>query len=245
MTADVQAIFIGSGKGGVGKSTTAATLALFLSNIGLHVGLLDADLAGPSLPVLFGNNGPVAVRKGRMQPVVFGGVKALSTGFIAPPDRAVVWSGAMLEGALWQLIHEADWGALDVLVVDLPPGTNEVHMRIADEFPEAEVVLVTAPDDLSVADAMRALDFFLELRMVPRAVAVPEIGRSEDMAGPGKGLELAGHFVPAVRIPNVPALTTFPLDPSWIAAGRYGDATGMGEVRAALEALAKLCRVGK
>jgi hypothetical protein len=239
-------ILVGSGKGGVGKSTTAAALAMFCAGKQLCVGLLDADVSGPSLQVLFGQRGPVRVEMNMMVPILVNNLKCMSTGFLAPTDRAIVWSGAMLEGALWQMINQTHWGHLDVLIVDLPPGTNEIHIKIIEQLGEdASVVLVTSADPLSVADTIRAIDFFLEVQLPPAAAAVTPVGAlaaSAPAAVPGELPELSvgGYTVPTVMVPAL----------AWPPAGMAGRADFsthegsslvLSALRDALTALAGLC----
>jgi Mrp family chromosome partitioning ATPase len=249
----MHAIFVGSGKGGVGKSTTAAVMALFLARNGVHVGLLDADLAGPSLPVLFGHYGPVTVEDGMMIPVVIDRVQSMSTGYLAPQDRAIVWSGAMLEGALWQMIHETRWAHLDLMIIDLPPGTNELHLKIVEEFhDDATVILVSNEDPLSAADTARALDFFTELNLTPAVVAVTAVGRRgrRRVKPAGKPydmtkLGIGTHEIPIVQIPNSPMLTPPLTDAARIASRKpsHNFPEYSGDLSDSLLELATLCGI--
>lgn len=244
-------ILVGSGKGGVGKSTTAAALALYFRRNGLDVGLLDADLAGPSLPVLLGRHEAVAVKDDLMLPVVARGLKCMSTGFLAPDDRAVVWSGAMLEGALWQMIHQTDWGPMDLLVVDLPPGTNELHIRIIEEMgDEVAVVLVTNEDALSIADTIRSIDFLLELHLPPAAAAVTPVGMvcrrcATRFPRQAPVLSVGGYEVPTVMIPSLSdsAAVSAASSPDSLMDLVEGRERDLPELDAALASLAELCEV--
>ncbi len=170
-------IAVASGKGGVGKSTLAANLAIALHRQGRRVGLVDADIYGPSQPRLLGVEGtrPTAKDK-RLDPVPTRfGVPLLSMGQLVAPGKAIAWRGPMTAGALGQLV-DADWGAVDTLVVDLPPGTGDVQLTMIQKHRPAGAVIVSTPQDLALIDATRAIDLF-------RAAGVPIIGLVENMAG--------------------------------------------------------------
>lgn len=169
-------IAVGSGKGGVGKSTTAVNLALALQAEGLKVGLLDADLYGPSIPRLLGIEGKPAVRDdGIFQPHDAFGLKVMSIGSMLNPGQAVVWRGPMATSGLRQLIREADWGGLDVLVIDLPPGTGDIHIGLFQQVVVDGVVIVSTPQDLALIDAQKAIDML-------RRMEVPIAGLVENMS---------------------------------------------------------------
>lgn len=154
-------IGVGAGKGGVGKSTVAAGLALALKRRGLAVGLLDGDIQGPSLHILLGvKERATATADKQLIPVTAHGLKMLGMGLMADPDKAVAWRGPMVAGALVQMATVADWGALDVLVVDLPPGTGDVHLALAQKLKPSGALVVTTPQALATADARRAVSFF-------------------------------------------------------------------------------------
>lgn len=180
MTAEKRArriLAVGSGKGGVGKSTLAANLAIALARQGVKVGLVDADIYGPSQPVIMGVSGirPEA-QDGKLIPVPTpAGVPLLSIGQIVPPGKAVAWRGPMTAGALSQLI-DADWGECELLVVDLPPGTGDVHLTMIQKHKPAGAVLVSTPQDLALIDAARAGQLF-------EHAGVPIVGLVENMAG--------------------------------------------------------------
>ncbi len=174
-------IAVASGKGGVGKSTLSATLALGLSHLGAKVGLLDADIYGPSVPTLFNvHESPQMIEvdgKQRMLPVESHGLKLLSIGFMTAPGQAVVWRGPMISSAFKQFIHDVEWGDLDYLIVDLPPGTGDVQITLAQQAPLTGVVVVTTPQEMALTDARRAIDMFSLA-----AIAKPIIGVVENMS---------------------------------------------------------------
>jgi ATP-binding protein involved in chromosome partitioning len=176
-------IAVASGKGGVGKSTVAANLALGLAKTGAKVGLIDADVYGPSVPIMFGLEGakPRASQlengKTRIEPIEKYGIKLLSIGFFTDPDQPVPWRGPMVSTAVKQLFNDADWGELDYLVVDLPPGTGDIHITITQGFPIAGAVIVTTPQNVALADARKGAGMF---RMA--AINVPILGIVENMS---------------------------------------------------------------
>lgn len=174
-------IAVASGKGGVGKSTVAANLALSLSAEGASVGLLDADIYGPSVPTLFGVFDAPEMKEveGRnlMVPIEKYGIKLLSIGFLMQPNQAVAWRGPMISSAVKQFMNDVDWGNLDYLVIDLPPGTGDVHLTLAQQFPITGAVIVTTPQEMALADARKAIAMF---RMP--GVTVPLLGIVENMS---------------------------------------------------------------
>ena len=175
-------IAIASGKGGVGKSTVAANLAVALSLSGAKVGLLDADIYGPSMPLMFGlvNRKPIITStSGRnlMEPIVSHGVEILSIGFFAEASQAVPWRGPMVSKALVQLFQDADWGSLDYLLVDLPPGTGDIHLTLVDKIPLTGAIVVSTPQEVALADARKGIDMF-KMPMIN----VPVLGLVENMA---------------------------------------------------------------
>lgn len=175
-------IAVASGKGGVGKSTVAANLALSLVAQGATVGLLDADIYGPSVPTLFGcvNEAPgTKTEDGRsiMIPIEKYGVKLLSIGFMVQPGQPVVWRGPMVSSAMRQFVNDVEWGNLDYLVIDLPPGTGDVHLTMAQIVPVTGVVVVTTPQEVALADARKALGMF-----TIQGITLPVLGVVENMA---------------------------------------------------------------
>jgi ATP-binding protein involved in chromosome partitioning len=212
-------IAVASGKGGVGKSTVAVNLALGLAQAGAKVGLIDADIYGPSIPIMFGLEGarPKASQvdgKTRIEPIEKYGIKLLSIGFFTDPNQPVPWRGPMVSTAVKQLFNDADWGELDYLVVDLPPGTGDVHITVAQTFPVTGAVIVTTPQNVALADAKKGIGMFLM-----SAINVPLLGIVENMSyftpaelpenkyyifGQGGGQKLAGQL-------EVPFLGEIPL----------------------------------
>lgn len=176
-------VLVSSGKGGVGKSTISANLALALHQQGARVGLLDADIYGPSIPILFNLEGskpggkPGEDGKNKILPIEKYGVKILSIGFFTHPGQAIPWRGPMVSTAVKQLFSDADWGELDYLLVDLPPGTGDIHITIAQTFPITGALVITTPQRLSVADAGKGLAMFLM-----DSIKVPILGVIENMS---------------------------------------------------------------
>ncbi len=169
-------IAVASGKGGVGKSTTSANLALALSAMGLKVGLLDADIYGPSIPKLMGASGQPEVLENRiMKPLEAHGIKLMSIGFLVEEETAMIWRGPMVVSALNQMLREVDWGELDALIVDLPPGTGDVQLTMAQKVPLTGALVVSTPQDLALLDARRGIAMF-------EKVAIPVLGIVENMS---------------------------------------------------------------
>ena len=168
-------IAVSSGKGGVGKSTTAVNLALGLKSLGLKVGMLDADVYGPSLPRLLGLSGRPQVKENRLQPMQAYGIKAMSMGFLVDEATPVVWRGPMVMSALSQMLREVDWAPLDVMVVDMPPGTGDAQLTMAQQVGLKGAVIVSTPQDLALIDARKGLNMF-------RQVEVPVLGIVENMS---------------------------------------------------------------
>ncbi|HMQ42591.1 MAG TPA: Mrp/NBP35 family ATP-binding protein [Paracoccus sp. (in: a-proteobacteria)] len=168
-------VAVGSGKGGVGKSTVAANLALALADLGYRVGLLDADIYGPSQPTMLGATGRPVGREEKIVPLSAHGIRCMSVGMLMDPGKALVWRGPMLVTAIRQLLHDVIWAPMDVLVVDLPPGTGDVQITLAQTVPLTGAVIVTTPQDVALIDARRAIDLFEQ-------TGVPVIGLIENMS---------------------------------------------------------------
>ena len=215
-------VVVGSGKGGVGKSTTAVNLALALAAEGLQVGILDADVYGPSVPMMLGLSGRPDSPDGKsITPMRAHGVEAMSIGLLVGEDTPMVWRGPMATQALSQLLNDTRWGDLDVLVVDLPPGTGDIQLTLAQKIPVAGAVIVTTPQDVATLDARKALKMF-------EKVGIPVLGLVENMAvhvcsqcghaehlfGEGGGRRMAEQY-------GVPQLGALPLE---IAIREQGDA---------------------
>lgn len=228
-------VAIASGKGGVGKSTVTANLAVTLAKMGFKVGVLDADIYGPSMPIMFDVElkRPLSVTvdgKSKMQPVENYGVKMLSIGFFTKPDQAVVWRGPMAAKALNQMIFDAAWGELDFLLIDLPPGTGDIHLSIMQSLPITGAVVVSTPQNVALADAKKGVAMFQQ-----ESINVPVLGIIENMAyfTPAElpenkyyifGQEGAKHLAEDL---NVPLLGEIPLVQSIREAGDVGRPAAM------------------
>jgi ATP-binding protein involved in chromosome partitioning len=177
LLADVRAVVaVASGKGGVGKSTTAVNLALAFAASGLRTGILDADIYGPSLPVMLGiSERPRSPDGKTLLPIEKYGLRCMSIGFMVAPDTPMIWRGPMVMGALEQMMRDVEWGALDMLVVDMPPGTGDAQLTLAQRVPLAGAVIVSTPQDLALLDARKGLNMF-------RRVDVPVLGIVENMS---------------------------------------------------------------
>lgn len=175
-------IAVASGKGGVGKSTVTANLAATLAKMGFQVGILDADIYGPSIPIMYDVEfeKPLSVQvdgKSKMKPIESYGVKILSIGFFTKPDQAVIWRGPMAAKALNQMIFDAAWGTLDFLLIDLPPGTGDIHLSIMQSLPITGAVVVSTPQQVALADARKGVSMFQQ-----ESINVPVLGIIENMA---------------------------------------------------------------
>ncbi|MBY3752622.1 iron-sulfur cluster carrier protein ApbC [Azospirillum formosense] len=169
-------VAVASGKGGVGKSTTASNLALAMAANGLKVGLLDADIYGPSMPRMLGISGRPTSRDGKiLEPMENYGIKVMSMGFLVAEDTPMIWRGPMVMSALQQMLRDVNWGTLDVLVVDMPPGTGDAQLTMAQQVPLAGAVIVSTPQDIALLDARKGLNMF-------RRVDVPVLGIIENMS---------------------------------------------------------------
>ena len=184
-------VAVASGKGGVGKSTTAVNLAVALARQGLSVGLLDADVHGPSLPRMLGASRKPETRDGQMIPIEAWGLRCMSIGFLVDADQAMIWRGPMVMGALEQMMGQVAWGALDILVVDMPPGTGDAQLTMAQRVSLSGAVIVSTPQDIALIDARRGVRMFEKTR-------VPVLGIVENMStfscpNCGHTTELFGH----------------------------------------------------
>jgi ATP-binding protein involved in chromosome partitioning len=215
-------VAVASGKGGVGKSTVSANLAVRLAQMGHRVGLLDADIYGPSMPMMFGIDEKPLVHGNRLQPFERYGVKVMSLGFILDVDTPVIWRGPMVMKALEQLLGDVDWGELDYMIVDMPPGTGDAQLTISQRVPMAGVVIVSTPQDIALIDARKGLAMF-------NKVSVPVLGIVENMSGftcPHCGettdiFKREGAERTAEAL-GCPFLGRIPLDPAIVSGGDSG-----------------------
>jgi ATP-binding protein involved in chromosome partitioning len=213
-------VAVASGKGGVGKSTVAANLALALLQQGAKVGLMDADIYGPSVPIMFGVPGVIDQHTTPL-PLVRHGLKLMSMGFIVPPTQAVIWRGPMVHRAVSQFLTDIDWGPLDYLVIDLPPGTGDAQLTLTQAAPLSGAVIVTTPQDVSLIDARKGLEMF-------RQVRVPVLGIVENMSyfvgADGRRYEIFRHGGgrKLAQEAGVPFLGEVPIDPRVAESGDCG-----------------------
>jgi ATP-binding protein involved in chromosome partitioning len=207
-------IAVGSGKGGVGKSTVAVNLALALKKAGKKVGLLDADIYGPSIPRMMGvPEAKPDIVDGKIIPVPAYGLKVMSMGFLVAEGLAVIWRGPMLFKAIDQFMKDVNWGPLDFLIVDLPPGTGDVHLTLAQKVPVSGAIVVCTPQNIALADAKKAIDMF-------ERINVPLLGVVENMAGlktaNGEVIDLfpKGELDQFLAIKEIPKLGALPFEPT-------------------------------
>jgi ATP-binding protein involved in chromosome partitioning len=196
------AIAIASGKGGVGKSTVSANLAVALAQAGARVGLLDADIYGPNIPTMMGIHEIPGSKENKLIPADAYGVKVMSMGFLVKPGQPLIWRGPMLNSAIRQFLSDVVWGELDYLVIDLPPGTGDVPLSLAQSLPLSGVVIVTLPQAVSLEDAGRGLEMF-------RTLEVPILGVIENMRGEFFG---SGGGEDLARVAKVPFLGAVPME---------------------------------
>ena len=216
-------VAVASGKGGVGKTTVAVNLALALVKLGHKVGLMDADVYGPNVPIMLGTlQEPQATAEKRIIPVQVAGMKMISMGLLNPGDKPMVWRGPMLHSVITQFLRSVEWGELDYLIIDLPPGTGDVQLTLTQQVPLTGGVIVTTPQEVALADVRRGLQMF-------RQVEVPVLGVIENMSyhlcpGCGARAELFGHGGGAAmaRELGVPFLGEIPLARSVREAGDRG-----------------------
>jgi ATP-binding protein involved in chromosome partitioning len=227
-------IAVGSGKGGVGKSTVAVNLAITLSKLGYSVGLMDADVYGPNVPLMMGVRATPQAIGQRIMPVEAHGVRLMSMALLNPGDKPLVWRGPMLNSVIQQFLRNVEWGALDYLVIDLPPGTGDVQLTLIQTTPLTGAVIVTTPSDVSMEDARKAVNMFEQVRepvlgIVENMSYLEHGGEKLYIFGKGGGAETA-------RLMRVPLLAEIPLDAETRAGGDAGNpiATVAGHKQAEL-----------
>jgi ATP-binding protein involved in chromosome partitioning len=214
-------VAVASGKGGVGKSTVATNLALALAEAGHRTGLLDADIYGPSVPIMMGVPGVIDQRTTPL-PLERHGLRLMSIGFVVPPEQAVIWRGPMVDRALRQFLGDLDWGRLDYLIVDLPPGTGDAQLTMTQNAPLTGAVIVTTPQDVSLIDARKGLEMFRQVRVPVLGIVenmsyfVGDDGKRYDIFRHGGGRKLA-------REAGVPLLGEIPIDPRVAECGDQGE----------------------
>jgi len=215
-------IAVASGKGGVGKSTVAANLALALSRQGAHVGLLDLDIYGPSMPIMLGTQQIPRAREGQIMPVRQHGVKVMSMGFLVEEEAPVIWRGPMMHQAIQQLLRDVAWGDVDYLVIDLPPGTGDAQITLGQSTPISGAVMVTTPQDVALADVVKGIAMFKDLNVPVLGVVenmsyyqCPTCGEISYLFGQGGGQKVSERM-------GIDLLAQIPLD----AAAREGGDTG-------------------
>ncbi|HUA20682.1 MAG TPA: Mrp/NBP35 family ATP-binding protein [Bryobacteraceae bacterium] len=232
-------IAVGSGKGGVGKTTVAVNLAIALARLGHKIGLLDADVYGPNVPLMMGVRAQPHAIGDRIQPIEKNGVRIMSMGFISPGDKPLVWRGPMLHGVIQQFLRSVDWGELDYLIIDLPPGTGDVQLSLIQTVLLTGAVVVTTPSDVSLEDARKAINMFQQVR-VPLLGVVENMSYLEcphckeriDVFSHGGGKKTADLM-------NVPFLGELPLDPAVRVGGDSGQPVTLGEAGAPFVAIAR------
>ncbi len=215
-------IAVGSGKGGVGKTTVAVNLAVSLAALGHKTGLMDADVYGPNVPMMMGiNKTPMAYGE-RIQPLEQFGVKLMSMGFLSPGDKPLVWRGPMLHSVIQQFLRGVDWGELEYLVIDLPPGTGDVQLTLIQTAPVTGAVVVTTPSDVSLEDARKAVHMFAQVKVPILGIVenmsylvCPHCGKRVDVFSTGGGERTAREM-------QVNFLGALPLDPAVRAGGDSG-----------------------
>jgi ATP-binding protein involved in chromosome partitioning len=211
-------IAVGSAKGGVGKSTVAANLALAFSGLGRRVGLLDADVYGPSLPIMFGVGGrPQVSESKRISPLEKYGLRLMSIGFFLDDSSPVIWRGPMVMGLVRQFLKDVEWGTLDILVVDMPPGTGDAQLTLVQQVPLAGGIMVTTPQEVATLDVQRGIAMFEQVKTPVLGIVenmsfyeCPQCGTHDELFGSGGGERIARDFgIPLLgRIPLVPEVRT-------------------------------------
>ncbi len=215
-------IAVSSGKGGVGKTTVSVNLAVALAQAGAAVGLLDADVYGPNVPMMLGVDHMPAPREGKMIPAYAHGLRVVSIGFLVPPDQPVIWRGPMIHSAIRQFLTDVDWGNPDYLIIDLPPGTGDAQLTLAQSVPLTGAIIVTTPQEVALADAVKGYATFEKLEVDVLGIVEnmgpytdPATGQTISFFGEGGGQRMAERL-------GVPFLGTIPLDPNVRVGGDAG-----------------------
>jgi ATP-binding protein involved in chromosome partitioning len=244
-------IAVGSGKGGVGKTTVSVNLAVALAGMGHKVGLLDADVYGPNVPLMMGIQQMPEVRGERIQPLEQFGVRLMSMGFLNPGDRPLIWRGPMLHSVVQQFVREVDWGELEYLIVDLPPGTGDVQLSLIQTVPITGAIVVTTPSDVSLEDARKAVHMFRQVRVEVLGIVenmsyltCPHCQKRVDVFSHGGGKRTAEAM-------GVHFLAELALDPEVRAGGDSGRPVALrngqdaGYLDMAKETIARVAQVGR
>ncbi|MGB2664708.1 MAG: Mrp/NBP35 family ATP-binding protein [Candidatus Acidiferrum sp.] len=237
-------VAVASGKGGVGKTTVAVNLALALSKMGNKVGLLDADVYGPNVPIMLGSTAePMATPQQRIIPVQAQGLKMISMGLLNPGDKPVIWRGPMLHSVITQFLRSVEWGDLDYLVIDLPPGTGDVQLTLIQTVEVTGAVVVTTPSAVALADVRKAIEMFRQVNVDVLGVvenmstfACPHCGKPVDIFGHGEGAKTAIEY-------GVPVLGEIEIDPRIRVGGDTGKpVAAQGEDGPAAQSLYRLAK---
>ena len=237
-------VAVASGKGGVGKTTVAVNLALALAKLGHKVGLLDADVYGPNVPIMLGSTSePMATPQQRIIPVQAQGIKMISMGLLNPGDKPVIWRGPMLHSVITQFLRSVDWGELDYLVIDLPPGTGDVQLTLIQTVAVTGAVVVTTPSTVALADVRKAIEMFRQVNVEVLGVvenmstfACPHCGKPVDIFGHGEGAKTAIEY-------GVPVLGEIEIDPRIRVGGDTGKpVAAQGESAPAAQSLYRVAK---
>jgi ATP-binding protein involved in chromosome partitioning len=237
-------VAVASGKGGVGKTTVAVNLALSLAKLGHQVGLLDADVYGPNVPIMLGSNAePMATAQQRIIPVEAQGIKMISMGLLNPGDKPVIWRGPMLHSVITQFLRSVEWGQLDYLIIDLPPGTGDVQLTLIQTVAVSGAVIVTTPSVVALADVRKAIEMFRQVNVEILGVvenmssfACPHCGKPVDIFGHGEGSKTAVAY-------GVPVLGEIEIDPRIRVGGDTGKpVAALGEAGAGAKSLYNVAR---
>ena len=237
-------VAVASGKGGVGKTTVAVNLALALAKLGHKVGLLDADVYGPNVPIMLGSTQePMATPQQRIIPIQAQGIKMISMGLLNPGDKPVIWRGPMLHSVITQFLRSVEWGELDYLVIDLPPGTGDVQLTLIQTVAVTGAVVVTTPSLVAVADVRKAIEMFRQVNVEVLGVvenmstfACPHCGKPVDIFGHGEGTKTAVAY-------GVPVLGEIEIDPRIRMGGDTGaPVAAQGETAPAAQSLYRMAK---